>query len=80
MSIENKIRLAQLFDLYGALLSSGQRQAVKEWLDEDLTFSEIAENSGISRQAVKDAVTKAEKKLEFYEDKLKFLNRLKGEE
>ncbi|HCG58122.1 MAG TPA: hypothetical protein DEV78_02780 [Clostridiales bacterium] len=79
MSLENILLLAQLFDLYGPLLSPAQQSVMKEYILNDFTISEIAENQGVSRQAIKDAVSKAEQKLKSYENKLGFLKRLNGE-
>ena len=79
MSLENNVHLARLYDLYGPLLSKAQQKVMEDYLLKDITISEIAENDGVSRQAVKDAVSKAEKKLKMYEDKLGFLNRLNKE-
>lgn len=79
MSLENNLLLAQLFDLYGPLLSRTQQSVMKEYILNDFTITEIAENQGVSRQAVKDAITKAESKLKSYENKLGFLKRLNGE-
>lgn len=79
MSLEKNILLTQLFDLYGPLLSKLQKDVMADFLLGDLTLTEIAENYGVSRQAIKDAVSKAETKLLDYENKLGFLKRLKGE-
>ncbi len=76
MKVEENIKLAQLFDAYGELLSEGQKKILSSYLYDDLTVSEIAENLSVSRQAVMDSVTKAEKKLYAYEDKLEFLKKL----
>lgn len=73
MKIEENIRLCRLFDLYSPLLSQSQQDIMKDYLLFNLTNSEIAENRKVSRQAVKDAITKATKKLEEYEKKLGFL-------
>lgn len=43
----------------------------------DLSLAEIAENSGISRQAVRDVIVKAVEQLKFYEDKLGFSEKIK---
>ena len=65
--------------MYGPLLSKLQKDVMADFLLGDLTLTEIAENYGVSRQAIKDAVSKAEAKLLDYENKLGFLKRLKGE-
>ena len=64
MSLEKNIRLGKLFDLYGPLLSKNQYDIMNDFLNNDLTLTEVAENRGITRQAVKDVVSKVEKKLE----------------
>ena len=65
-----------LFDLYGGLLSDSQFEVMVDFLNNDLTISEVAENRGITRQAVKDMVSKVEKKLENFEQKLHFMERI----
>ncbi len=76
MEIEEKIKLNRLFDIYKNLLSEGQREVMDAYLSFDFTISEIAENLSISRQAVLDSITKAEKKLKNLEEKLSFSERL----
>jgi len=73
MKIEENVRLCRLFDLYNPLLSEAQQDILNDYLLFNLTNSEIAENRGVSRQAVKDAITKATKKLEDLEKRLGFL-------
>lgn len=65
-----------LFDLYGGLLSDSQFEVMVDFLNNDLTISEVAENRGITRQAVKDMVSKVEKKLENFEQKLHFMEKI----
>ncbi len=79
MSLEKNLYLASLLDLYGPLLSATQRQVMEDYLLKDLTITEIGQNHDVSRQAVKDAISKAEAKLQMYENKLGFLKRLNGE-
>ena len=76
MKIEEKIKLAKLYDAYKPLLSKGQIDVIEQYLSYDLTISEIAENLGISRQAVLDSITKAEKKLVKFEEELSFVERI----
>ena len=70
MKVEEKSILSKLFDAYGRLLSEGQQDVMVQYLDYDITVTEIAQNLNVSRQAVKDSVTKAEKKLFEFEEKL----------
>ena len=59
-----------LYDYYGALLSTRQREVFEFYNEENFSLSEIAENIGVSRQAVHIAVSKAGAELEKYEEKL----------
>ena len=59
-----------LFDLYGKLLTEKKRQVMSLYYEENLSLSEIAEEQGISRAAVHDALKSAEKNLITYEEKL----------
>jgi len=68
--IEKKLRLSSLFNFYGNLLTDKQKEILEQYCDFDLSLGEIAENLGISRQAVYDTVKRAEKVLESYEEKL----------
>lgn len=76
MKVEENIILNKLYDAYGKLLSDGQQEIMASYLSFDLTVSEIAENMGVSRQAVKDSVSKAEKKLYAVEESLGLLKKI----
>jgi len=65
-----RVELSLLYDFYGALLKESQRKMFEANILEDLTFTEIAEEEGISRQGVYDAIKRASKQLRFYEEKL----------
>ena len=43
-------RMALLYDFYGDVLTERQKEFYDLYYNEDLSLSEIAENSGISRQ------------------------------
>ncbi|NLI55191.1 MAG: hypothetical protein GX417_12890 [Clostridiales bacterium] len=64
------IELGQLLDWYGAFLTERQRSLVRQYAYEDCSLGEIAEREDISRQAVRDAIKKAEAELRDMEDKL----------
>lgn len=64
------VELGQLVDWYGAFLTQRQRSLVRQYAFEDCSLGEIAEREGISRQAVRDAVTTAEAELRGMEQKL----------
>lgn len=69
---ERAVRVAQLLDLYGPLLTDRQREFVELHYGQDLSFGEVARDAGVSRQAVHDAVRHAERALEDYDARLKF--------
>ena len=68
--MDRLIELGQLLDWYGAFLTERQRSLVRQYTNEDCSLTEIAEREGISRQAVRDAIHKAEAELKDMEEKL----------
>lgn len=76
MKILENVYLGKLFDAYGVLLSPAQGEVMDKFINDDLTVSEIAEILGVSRQAVKDSLSKAQRKLKDFEDKLCFVKKL----
>jgi predicted DNA-binding protein YlxM (UPF0122 family) len=73
-------RESLLFDFYGELLTDKKRRVMELYHEENLTLSEIAEETGVSRAAVHDSLKSAERKLEEYEEKLGMVERLAAEE
>ncbi len=71
-----------LLDFYGEMLTAKQRDFLDLYYNEDLSLSEIAENEGITRQGVRDAIKRAEVQLFDMESKLhlyeRFNNLVKG--
>ena len=63
-------RMTMLFDFYGDLLTERQREFFDLYYNEDLSLAEIAENSGITRQGVRDSLKKTESLLLHYEETL----------
>jgi predicted DNA-binding protein YlxM (UPF0122 family) len=59
-----------LYDFYGELLDDTKREVMDLYHEDNLSLSEIAEEQGISRQAVHYTLKKAEDILERFEDKL----------
>ena len=64
------IRLVRLYDIYASLLSERQRDIMDLYYNEDESLSEIAENTGITRQGVRDWIKKTEAQLIGYEQAL----------
>ncbi len=52
---EHRIRL---YEIYGGLLTEKQKKYFELYYFEDLSLGEIAENNGVSRQAVQAALSK----------------------
>ena len=63
-------KISILLDYYGQLLTDKQFDMLNYYYNEDLSLSEIAENEGISRQGVYDAVKRAEEQLLSFEEKI----------
>jgi len=59
-----------LLDTYGPLLSPAQDKALTGYYRYDLSLTEMAEEEGVSRSGVYDAIKKGIAKLEGYEAKL----------
>ncbi len=72
----NSIEITMLLDLYGEALTVKQRDYLNFYYNDDLSLSEIAENEGITRQGVRDAIKRAEALLFDMESKLKFSRKL----
>ena len=78
--MEKNVEISILCQLYGKLLSEKQLEFIDDYYNNDLSLSEIAENHGITRQAVRDMLKKGEKKLFEYEEKLLFMKRMLNQE
>ena len=68
--LEKRLYYIELLHLYGELLSDTQKSILEDYLECDLSLSEIADNRGISRAAVDDAIKKGTKKLDVFESTL----------
>lgn len=67
----------ELLGQYEAILTPKQRKVLNEYLRYDLSLGEIAEEDGVSRAAVHDAIAKSIAKLREYEEKLHLLEKKK---
>jgi len=75
IAMERKVMQTYLYDFYGELLTDHQRDIYEEFVLDDLSLSEIAQEEGISRQGVHDLVKRCDRILEGYEGKLHLLER-----
>lgn len=69
--LEKKNFYNSLYQYYGTLFTSKQQEMFESYYVDDFSLSEIAENLGVSRNAVWDTIKKVIDKLEEYETKLK---------
>ncbi|MDL2274185.1 YlxM family DNA-binding protein [Oscillospiraceae bacterium OttesenSCG-928-G22] len=72
------IKMVLLFDFYGNILTEKQREFFDLYYNEDLSLAEIAENEGITRQGVRDAIVRAENTITEMEEKLGLFQRYGG--
>ncbi len=76
--MEDRFEIGWLFDFYGPLLTDRQRKLLSLYCEEDFSLSEIAQQEGISRQGVYDAVRRGARQLEQYERQLGLLARYRS--
>ena len=74
--MEEVIYYNNLYDLYGVLLTDTQRKYFEDYYFNNLSLGEMADNYGVSRNAIFKQIHIATKKLEEYEEKLKFFDKL----
>lgn len=79
--MDRKVEISILCEIYGKLLTKKQLNILDNYYNLDLSLSEIAENEGITRQAVRDIIKKGENKLFEFEEKLGIMKKnMKQEE
>ena len=71
--MEKIVKVAQLYDMYGALLNEKQRDVINCYYNEDLSLQEIADNDGRSKQAISDMINRSVDKLFEFENELSLL-------
>lgn len=68
--MEKIIEQGLLYDFYGELLTEHQREIYEDYVYNNFSVSEIAQEEGISRQGVHDLIKRCSKILDDYEKKL----------
>ena len=68
MDIRDRVKIASLLSEYGALLTDKQREMLSMYVEMDMSLLEVAEEYGVTRQAVLDAVKHGADSLQKYED------------
>ena len=64
------LEMALLFDFYGGMLTDKQRDCFDMRYNQDMSLGEIAEELGVSRQAVNDNLTRTEALLRRMEENI----------
>ena len=73
--VTKNLEISYLLDFYGDVLTEKQRDVMEQYYNDDLSLSEIADNFGITRQGVRDAIKRGEGTILELEDKVGFARR-----
>ncbi|HAE80751.1 MAG: DNA-binding protein [Clostridium sp.] len=68
--MEKIVKQGLLYDFYGELLTAHQRAVYEDLVLHDMSLGEIAEEHGITRQAVFDLIRRCDRLLSGYEERL----------
>ena len=77
-SFEEIVELSLLFDFYGEMLGEHKKKIYEDYVLNDLSLAEIAEEEGISRQGVHDIVKRCTKQLKEYETTLHLVEKFQN--
>ncbi len=77
-SFEEIVELSLLFDFYGEMLGEHKKKIFEDYVLNDLSLAEIAEEEGISRQGVHDIVKRCTKQLKEYEATLHLVEKFQN--
>ena len=75
--MEKNMEVSLLLDFYGELFKPSGREATYLYYNDDLSLSEIAAETGITRQGVRDSIRRTERQLFEFEKKLGLLGRFR---
>ncbi len=73
--LQEAVTLSMYYDFYGELLSDHHKTIFEDYIWNDMSLGEIAEDCGLSRQGVYDIVKRCSRKLREYEEKLHLVER-----
>lgn len=74
--MDKTVYYSTLYDYYGGLLTDNQREIFEDYYFENLTLQEIADNNEVSKNAVHKTINTINKKLEAYEEILKYNDKI----
>lgn len=75
--MEKNVEVSLLLDFYGELLKPAVRQMIDLYYNDDLSLAEAAEQTGITRQGVRDSIKRGEQQLFDFERKLGLMQRFR---
>lgn len=67
IKLEDFFEIGKMLEVYGKLLSEERQNIMTAYFEFNMTLVEIAQEKGISRQAVLDSIDKSSAKLKEYE-------------
>ena len=73
--MEKILEQTLLYDFYGELLTEHQKEIYEDVVLNDYSFTEIAQERGISRQGVHDMVRRTRRQLQDYESRLHLVDK-----
>lgn len=76
-SLNKLYELSLLYDFYGELLKENHKNMFEDYVLNNFSLSEIAQERGISRQGVHDSVKRTSRQLLEYEKKLGLLEKFR---
>ncbi len=76
--VSKNLEISYLMDFYGDVLTEKQRDVMEQYYNDDLSLSEIADNFGITRQGVRDAIKRGEGTILELEEKVGFARRYRA--
>ncbi|MDD3428734.1 MAG: YlxM family DNA-binding protein [Oscillospiraceae bacterium] len=76
--MSKNLEISFLLDFYGEVLTEKQRDVMEQYYNDDLSLAEIADNFGITRQGVRDAIKRSETIILELEEKVGFARRYKA--
>lgn len=78
MEMERILQQSMLYDFYGELLTEHQKRIYEDIVFNDMSYAEVGEMEGISRQGVYDLIKRCDKLLSEYEEKLKLVEKFQN--
>lgn len=73
--LDELVNLSMLYDFYGDLFTEHKKRVFEDYVLNDLSLSEIADELNISRQGVHDIVKRCTQELKDYEDRLSLVKK-----